>query len=86
VILNDKSLIPLLFESIEKGFGLPDKCAAVAALEKFNGNPKLWLETPKLPPPSYYLQAVGMNRVFPAEVARAERNRWERVFHDDITR
>jgi hypothetical protein len=79
VMLDEKRSIPLMIRCVEDGFGLGEKCAAIAALEKFNGNPTLW--PPKFPPPpSYFLKAVGMNKVFPEANAKAERAKWEKVF------
>jgi hypothetical protein len=77
VMLNDRRTISLFIECVEKGQGLPEKCAAVAALERFNGNPALWVTNPR---PSEMLIRVGMNRVFPADAAKAERLKWEAVF------
>lgn len=79
VLLDEKRSIPLMIRCVEDGFGLDEKCAAVAALEKFNGNPDLWPANFPLPP-SYFLNRVGMNRVFPARNAKAEREKWENVF------
>jgi hypothetical protein len=78
VLLDNKRFIPLLLECVEKGQGLPEKCAAVAALEKFNGNPDLWVDEGRL------MEVVGMNRVFPAGAAKAERTKWETVFKDQL--
>lgn len=83
VLLDDKESIPLLIQCVEDGQGLGEKCAAIAALEKFNGNPNLWPQT--LPPPSsFFLKSVGMNRVFPENNAKAERKKWEEVFKDQL--
>lgn len=81
VMLNEKRAIPLLIECIERGRDLNEKCAAIAALEKFNGNPGLWSSDYRLPP-SYFLKKVGMKRVFPTEARKAERKKWENLFEE----
>jgi hypothetical protein len=85
VILNEKRSIPLLIKSIEAGQGVDVKCAAIAALEKFNGNPEYWPvhlpPPPKWPPQDTFLKRVGWNR---AVAAKGERPRWERIFKDQL--
>lgn len=83
VVLNDRRAIPFLIDCIDKGFGLQTKASAVAALEKFNGNPDLW--APKNPRPGeMHLHWVGMNRVYPDENRQAEMAKWRKVFADDL--
>jgi hypothetical protein len=85
VMLDDKESIPLLIECVEQAQGLGEKCAAIAALEKFNGDGKFWPESLP-PPPSFFLKKVGIKRVFPADAAKAERQKWEEVFRDLLSR
>lgn len=83
VMLDEKRSIPLMLECVEEGQGLGEKCAAIAALEKFNDNPAFWPASFPTPP-SFFLKRVGMKRVFPAEAAKAEREKWERVFKEQL--
>jgi hypothetical protein len=83
VVLDDRRTIPFLIDCIEKGFGLQPRAMAIAALEKFNGNPDLW--DPKNPKPgSNPLGVVGMNRVYPNENRDAEIAKWREVFADEL--
>ncbi|MEX2318159.1 MAG: hypothetical protein WD669_13455 [Pirellulales bacterium] len=82
VLLNERRAIPLLIECIDKGEGLEEKCAAIAALEKFNGRPEFWVAKPG---PSSFFKKVGMDRVFPAEAMKAEREKWEVIFKGQLS-
>lgn len=83
VVLNDRRAIPFLIDCVEKGFGLPEKAMAIAALEKFNGNPEFW--KPKNPKPGeMHLRWVGMGRVYPNENRQAEIAKWRKVFADEL--
>jgi hypothetical protein len=83
VVLNDRRSIPFLIDCVEKGFGLPEKAMAIAALEKFNGNSELW--EPKNPTPGHnHLHWVGMDRVYPNENRQAEIAKWRQVFADEL--
>jgi hypothetical protein len=83
VVLDDRRAIPFLIDCVEKGFGLPEKAMAIAALEKFNGNPEFW--KPKNPEPGEtHLHWVGMGRVYPNEKRQVEIARWRKVFADEL--
>ncbi|MDC0937199.1 hypothetical protein OAS39_13020 [Pirellulales bacterium] len=81
VVLNDRRFIPFLIDCIERGFRMPDRVRAVAALEKFAGNSAFWsalqsADAPKL--------RVLMPRVHPAENRSAEIAKWQKVFADEL--
>jgi hypothetical protein len=83
VILNDRRAIPFLIECVENGDGIPVKTMAVAALEKFNGNPEVW--KPKDPKTgSVNFQMAPMSRVFPTENRQAEIAKWRKVFAEEL--
>lgn len=82
VVLEDRRVIPLLIESIDLGFGLPDKMMAIAGLEKFNGNADAWKSSYKVRGNAIY-KSVGMSRVIPAAANKAECDRWREVFKDE---
>jgi hypothetical protein len=82
VVLNDRRAIPFLFDCVEKGFGLPEKAMAVAALEKFNGNPEFW-KPKNQKPGKMHLHWVGMGRVYPNENRQAEIAKWRKAFADE---
>jgi hypothetical protein len=75
VTLEDKRAIPFLIDSVDKGFGLTEKASAVAGLEKFNGNSRLW-------PPRGGPEWMGslMGRVYPGKAVKAEQEKWRRIF------
>jgi hypothetical protein len=83
VVLNDRRAIPFLIDCVEKGFGLPEKAMAVAALEKFNGNPEFW-KPKNSKPGENHLHWVGMWRVYPNENRKAEIGKWRKVFADEL--
>jgi len=82
-MLDDRRAITFLIDCIEAGDGLPTKAMAIAALEKFNGNPLLW--SPEDPKPGQgHLHWVGMDRVYPNENRAREIARWKEVFADEL--
>jgi len=83
VLLDDRRAIPFLIDCVEAGDGLPTKAMAIAALEKFNGNPLLWAPEDWKPGDSH-LGWVGMDRVYPDENRDAEIARWKEVFADEL--
>lgn len=76
-LLEDQRAIPLLIECVGDGFGLQEKAAAVAALEKINGNATPWKEARH---PGLFLGAIAMDRVYPKENALAEQAKWRETF------
>jgi hypothetical protein len=83
VVLNDRRAIPFLIESVDLGFGLPDKMMAIAGLEKFNGDSDAWKSAYKMPGGSALYKSIGMSRVFPAEANKVECDRWRKIFKDE---
>ena len=83
VKLEDKNSIPLLIATIDNGQGLEEKCAAIAALEKFNGNKNAWPE-PLPRDPSYFMRTIGMRRAYPDENRKSEIEKWKKIFKDDL--
>lgn len=83
VVLDDRRAIPFLIDCIENGNSLQPIAMAIAALEKFNGNPNLW--SPKNPKAgSSPLMIVGMDR---AEKDRdSEIAKWREVFADELAK
>lgn len=82
VVLEDRRVIPFLIESVNFGFGLPDKMMAIAGLEKFNGNADAWKSSYKVKGNAIY-KSVDMSRVFPAAANKVECDRWREVFKDE---
>ncbi len=82
VVLNDRRVIPFLIESVDLGFGLPDKMLAVAGLEKFNGDSDAWNSGYKMRGNALY-KSIGMARVSPEAANKAERDRWREIFKDE---
>jgi hypothetical protein len=82
VVLNDRRVIPFLIDSIELGFGLPDKMLAIAGLEKFNGSLGPWKTCYRARGNGLYKE-IGMARVFPETARQAETERWREVFKDE---
>ena len=78
-LLEERRAIPLLIQCIPGGSTLQEGAAAVAALEKINGNAGPWNEAGH---PGIFLgdDVIPMNRVWPKENNLAEQAKWREIF------
>jgi hypothetical protein len=82
-LLEEKRAAPFLMECIEKGYGLTERWYAVAVLEHLNGNSVLWKQLREGQPWDPVDEERGpwsIDRVYPDAAARAEVQKWEKVF------
>jgi hypothetical protein len=85
VILDDRRSIPFLIDCIEKGDMVPVKSMAVAALEKFNGNPEYWKPIdPKTGTVNWAM--VPWSRVMNADQRKLETEHWRKVFAHELAK
>jgi hypothetical protein len=83
VVLDDRRSIPFLIDCIGQGDGIPVRAMAIAALERFNGNPDLWEPKTNKPGTTRH-QWVPTDRIFPRERSDAEIAKWREVFAAEL--
>lgn len=81
-LLEDRRSIPKLIDLVGNGFGLQQRAAAIAALEKINGDATAWNEAKH---PGLFLGPVSMDRVYPKQNGIAEQEKWRAIFGLDDT-
>lgn len=84
VTLNDRRSIPFLIDCIKQGRSFTEMAMAIAALEKFNGNPDFW--SPKAGEPgAVFYHSVSRDRIWRKEHRDAEIAKWREVFAAELS-